>query len=179
MEGHELEVLRAWPFGQRWCVSVFTIENNHHCNRTQGILHQLHQLMPEYAHVRAVGHDEVFVRRTPCQNTAVPLAPGTQPVMMQSSATLTRPLLAATHGPGIARPSHGPSADSRFARPTSAAHHVGSVPHPAAYRPRMVSSSVPHGVGSTPRLSTRPSGPFADARFSTPSAREGVGHPVG
>ena len=38
VEGHELEVLRAWPWDSHWCVSVFTIENNHWCNATSGIL---------------------------------------------------------------------------------------------------------------------------------------------
>ena len=67
VEGHELEVMRAWPFKHgKWCVSLFTIENNHWCNATQGILPVLRTLLPDYEHVRSVGVDEVFKRKVPC-----------------------------------------------------------------------------------------------------------------
>ena len=67
VEGHELETMRAWPFKHgKWCVSLFSIENNHWCNATKGILPVLLQLMPEYDHVRSIGPDEIFRRRVPC-----------------------------------------------------------------------------------------------------------------
>ena len=74
VEGHELEVLRSWPFGSAedvssgnsWCVNMFTIENNHWCNNTRGILPELRRLMPLYEHVRSIGPDELFVRRERC-----------------------------------------------------------------------------------------------------------------
>lgn len=77
VEGHELEVLRNWPLGGRqWCVNVFTIENAHWCNRTEGILPQLKQIFgPSYKHVRSIGVDELFVRHQPCPTATVRLAP--------------------------------------------------------------------------------------------------------
>ena len=75
VEGHELEVLRSWPLSRRaWCVNVFTIENNHWCNQTEGILPQIAQILgPAYTHVRSLGVDELFVRKSPCRHAAVPL----------------------------------------------------------------------------------------------------------
>ena len=74
VEGHELEVMRAWPFKHgKWCVSLFTIENNHWCNATQGVVNELKALMPEYQHFRSIGPDELFVRKTPCPKTNLPL----------------------------------------------------------------------------------------------------------
>ena len=72
---HELEVLRSWPLSRTaWCVNVFTVENNHWCNRTEGILPQIAQILgAEYKHVRSLGVDELFVRKTPCRHAAVPL----------------------------------------------------------------------------------------------------------
>ena len=71
VEGHELEVIRAWPFRSGPCISVFTIENNHWCNLTQGILPQLQHLMPDYRHLRSVGPDEIFVRRKRCPGSVI------------------------------------------------------------------------------------------------------------
>tara|TARA_B110001450_G_scaffold11688_1_gene11353 strand:+ start:5957 stop:6532 length:576 start_codon:yes stop_codon:yes gene_type:complete len=72
VEGHELEVMRAWPFDARWCVSVFTIENNHWCNASRGILPELQLILGrQYAHHRSIGPDEVFVRRQRCKRDAV------------------------------------------------------------------------------------------------------------
>ena len=75
VEGHELEVLRSWPLSRTaWCVNVFTVENNHWCNRTEGILPQVKQILgSEYTHVRSLGVDELFVRRTPCSQATVAL----------------------------------------------------------------------------------------------------------
>tara|TARA_B100000513_G_scaffold169410_1_gene85286 strand:- start:606 stop:1487 length:882 start_codon:yes stop_codon:yes gene_type:complete len=76
VEGHELEVMRAWPFHARWCISVFTIENNHWCNASHGILEELKHLMPQYVHLTSIGVDEVFVRKVSCANTKLTY-PGT------------------------------------------------------------------------------------------------------
>lgn len=77
VEGHELQILRSWPLHRdAWCVNVFTIENNHWCNSTVGILPQVKQILgAEYTHVRSMGVDEIFIRRTQCPNTVVPLMP--------------------------------------------------------------------------------------------------------
>lgn len=96
VEGHELEVLRAWPGGALrganapWCVNVFTIENNHYFNRTEGILPQIMQILGgQYTHVRSMGVDELFVRRTPCATASVPLRP---PPYMSPSRPMLAPL---------------------------------------------------------------------------------------
>ena len=75
VEGHELEVLRSWPLSRSaWCVNVFTVENNHWCNRTEGIVPQIKQILgSEYTHVRSLGVDELFIRRTPCSQATVAL----------------------------------------------------------------------------------------------------------
>ena len=72
VEGHELEVIRAWPFRHGPCVSIFTIENNHWCNSSTGVLPELKRLMPDYFHLRSIGIDEVFVRSEPCKGSVVP-----------------------------------------------------------------------------------------------------------
>lgn len=68
VEGHELEVVRAWPFeSDAWCVGVFTIENNLWCDG-KTMLPELKRLLEPhgYRHKRAIGPDELFVRTRPC-----------------------------------------------------------------------------------------------------------------
>jgi len=69
VEGHELPVLRAWQpsLQHAYCVHVWIIENNDHCKPNKTILPDLEKLLgPRYTKVIEIGHDEIFVRKTPC-----------------------------------------------------------------------------------------------------------------
>ena len=104
VEGHELEVMRAFPLRGPWCVTAFTIENNAWCNKSHGILPQLREILgAEYEHRRSIGADEVFVRRSPCRRSR------------------QRPAPEADRAVHCARPGAQPARSSSFpARPASA-----------------------------------------------------------
>ena len=130
VEGHELEVLRSWPLSRTaWCVNVFTVENNHWCNRTEGILPQIAQILgAEYKHVRSLGVDELFVRKTPCRHAAVPIkappyhipryvdprAPGSR--QQRAGGPFARPVQLKTYGRSSADRTGESSSVSRWFR---------------------------------------------------------------
>ena len=118
VEGHELEVMRAWPFNSKWCVSVFTIENNHWCNKSRGVLNELKALMPAYEHVNSIGPDELFVRRTPCPENHIrrTVRASNQPDLSGLAIAGTRPATRTTSRPSrlLARSAQKPGSVQRY-----------------------------------------------------------------
>ena len=67
VEGSELDIIRAWPFDDPWCVDAWTIENNFFCNGGT-ILPMLKEVLGKhgYDYAKRIWVDELFVRRQPC-----------------------------------------------------------------------------------------------------------------
>lgn len=140
VEGHELEVLRSWPLSRSaWCVNVFTVENNHWCNRTEGILPQVKQILgSDYTHVRSLGVDELFVRRTPCSQATVALK--MPPYRVPQYIDPSHPIqTVARHPNRRGAPTHAGFAHhhhqhSQHHPPTPAARHVQRQPQGQGFR---------------------------------------------